>query len=241
MECRPSPVSPTVRALPLRGPETQRRSPVQPPWRSSAKAPALLRTSAGGREACNPRGVPAPRARGRWDGWAGRDARGSKLGAGRRGAATLGSRAALTPSGGGGGRKSPAPTSSSVAGRREMGPRLENLSDHIPSPTGARAAGRPAIGTGRWEEEVEEASRFLTWVCLIITGGACLRGKKIPRSDRRGKLQAFLTLGVESLQSYMQFKLPEETNDWDLEKETSRCHWRKTSWQTKKGNVYLGK
>ena len=81
----------------------------------------------------------------------------------------------------------------------------------------------------------------MTWVCLIITGGACLRGKKIPRSDRRGKLQAFLRLGVESLQSYMQFKLREETNDWDLEKETYWCHWRKTSWQTKKGNVYLGK
>ena len=150
MECRPSPASPTVRALPLRGPESQRRSPVQPPWRSSAKAPARLRTSAGGREACNPRGVPAPRARGRWDGWAGRDARGSRLGAGRRGAATLGSRAALAPSGGG----------AEIAGAYLVqrgwetpgGAAAQDLSDHRPHPQPDRGKGS---GPSRhWDRQV---------------------------------------------------------------------------------------
>ncbi|XP_029791024.1 homeobox protein cut-like 1 isoform X2 [Suricata suricatta] len=135
-ERRPSPVPPTVRALPLRGPESQRRSHARPP-RGSAEVSARLRTRARGREVCDRRSVPAPRARGCGAVGPGRPPRGP----------TLRSRPASVPSG-----VSPAPTSSRVAGRREVVPRLDDLSDQIPGPAGASAAGRPALGTGRWEE-----------------------------------------------------------------------------------------
>lgn len=110
------------------------------------------------------------RARGRWDGWPGLVSPGSAPTP-----APVSGRLAALPGSVGCPLGPPAPTSSDMVGKREVGPRSENL-NHLPG------RGRPALGN----REETETSRFLIQDVTHNHLWSLFKGeKKIPRSDQQ--------------------------------------------------------